>query len=93
MQVVLLWVVVLSGVARIALVPVGRAGLALDVEERRVGQERRRGQRQRVLPVAVAVAVAVGGRVAVVGVRVRRGLRRGERVAVLRRVLHRRCKR
>lgn len=81
----------LSGVARIALVPVGRAGLALDVEERRVGQERRRGQRQRVLPVAVAVAVAVGGRVAVVGVRVRvrRGLRRGERVAVLRRVLHR----
>lgn len=39
----LLRVVVLARV-RIPVVPVGGAGLALDVEQRRVGQEGRRGQ-------------------------------------------------
>lgn len=90
MQVVLLRVVVWSGVRGVRVVAIGVAGLALDVEQRRVGQEGRAGQPQRVLRVRVA---GLRMRVRVQLRRVRRpaelrmrGLRRGVRLAPLRAV-------
>lgn len=77
MQIVLLRVVVRAGVRGVGLVAVGVAGLALDVEQRRVGQEGRGRQPQRVLRVRVAglrlrvrVRLRVSQRVRMRGVRV-----------------------
>lgn len=67
MQIVLLRVVVRRGVRRVRVVAGRGAGLALDVEQRRVGQEGRARQAQRVLRVLRArrVPVVLGWRVSV----------------------------
>lgn len=74
MQVVLLRVVVSAGVRGVGVVAVGGAGLALDVEQRRVGEEGgRAGQPQRVLRMrAAAASLRVRVRVRMLCVRVRR---------------------
>lgn len=90
MQVVLLRVVVRAGVRRVRLVAIGVAGLALDVEQRRVGEEGRGGQAERVLRVRGVAGLRVRVRVLrVLRVRVpvRGRVRGGVRLASLARAV------